>query len=199
MKKMLALAVCAAVLVLTGCSGPNEIRVNGVRMAEMLPETGDTDLSDFAQSESASLKDRADKELVVYICGAVRMPAVYRLAPGSRVCDAIDAAGGFTPDADPQSVNQARLLCDEEMLIVYTTQETAQARDTGPDTGAGKVNLNSASKEQLMTLPGIGESKAGSIIRYREENGPFSCIEDVMNISGIKNSVYTKIRDLITV
>ena len=132
------------------------------------------------------------------------------------MCDAIDAAGGFSQEADTQYLNLARPVNDSEMVSVYTVDETALMKEQGtgeendPDlsglseedssgSGSGRVDLNNASKEQLMTLPGIGESKAEAIIRYREESGPFSCTEDVMNISGIKDRVYSQIRDRITV
>ena len=132
------------------------------------------------------------------------------------MCDAIDAAGGFSQEADTQYLNLARPVNDSEMVSVYTMDETALMKEQGtgeeagtglPDVSggdssgseSGKVDLNSASKEQLMTLPGIGESKADAIVRYREETGPFSCTEDVMNISGIKDRVYSQIRDRITV
>ena len=158
--------------------------------------------------------------VAVYVCGAVIDPGVYYLKAGDRICDAIEAAGGFTEDADREWLNQARLISDGEMLVVCTEDETSilraqgitQAAASAGDTaspggfaqqadslGGGLVNLNTATKEQLMTLPGIGEAKADSIIRYRTENGFFASTEDVMNISGIKNSIYEKIRDRITV
>ena len=162
------------------------------------------------------MTDPSEAQLAVYVCGAVFSPGVYYLPPGSRVCDAIDAAGGFSQEADTQWLNLARPVIDSEMLSVCTTEEAASLKELGigpdqvPDrqglsgageTGdlSGKIDLNSASVEQLMTLPGIGESKAEAIIRYREESGPFSCTEDVMNISGIKDRVYSQIKDRITV
>ncbi len=162
--------------------------------------------------------------LAVYVCGAVQEPDVYYLPVGARIYDALQAAGGFTEDADSQWLNQAQPLTDGQMLLVYTAQETAQmelegakrgenasgtvssASGSGGAAGSGStstdssvVNLNTGTKEQLMTLPGIGESKADAIIRYRTETGMFGCVEDIMNISGIKNSTFEKIKDRITV
>ena len=185
---------------------------------------------DSMAAESVKGSDpRESVQIAVYVCGAVKKPGVCYLPSGARVCDALEAAGGFTKSADSQWLNQAELLYDGEMLIVYTSVETAQMKEQGilpGDTvpahaisgsagssasvpsanavfeGAGGealVNLNTASKEQLMTLPGIGEAKADAIIRYRTETGLFASTEDVMNISGIKNSVYEKIRDKVTV
>ena len=212
MKKMLSyvLAVFAAVLCLNGCSSRNAVRVNGIRLEEIPRQLEET------ASDTAGQTDRPDDEAAVYVCGAVMKPGVCYLSSDARVCDAIEAAGGFVGDADTEWLNLARHINDAEMIVVYTREETASLKESGSgadlqesggpegglqasETGSDRVNLNSASKEQLMTLPGIGEAKASSIIRYREENGPFSCPEDVMNISGIKNSVYEKIRDLITV
>jgi len=215
----------AASLFLGGCSGKQAIRVNGFRMessayqpeSELIPpEDGTKD-----RSEDRSEDHRTDDGIAVYVCGAVREAGVYYLPADARICDAIREAGGFSEDADTEWLNQAQHLNDADRITVYTREETASMKEAGADdpggrsqsvssdaesTGeraqegaAGAVNLNTATREQLMTLPGIGESKADSIIRYREETGPFSCIEDVMNISGIKNSVYSKIRDLITV
>ena len=174
-------------------------------------------------------------QIAVYVCGAVQKPGVYYLPAGSRVCDALQAAQGFTQQADSEWLNQAQIVSDGQMLVAYTKDETdamrqssgkmslqdvsgsgsAPAMNGSPPSGntagmdsaasaegadaGGLVNLNTASKEQLMTLPGIGEAKADAIIRYRTESGCFASTEDVMNISGIKNSTYEKIRDRLTV
>ena len=213
--------LCAVVFVTCGCGRQNEISINGVRTEEygVCTQSAKKQESETAMSvdiESGPETDQPEEQLAVYVCGAVCSPGVYYLSPGSRVCDAIDAAGGFAQDADMQWLNLARILNDSEMLSVYTADETALLKEQGigreqnPEwpglsgsegTGeiSGKLDLNSASKEQLMTLPGIGESKAEAIIRYREETGPFSCTEDVKNISGIKDRVYSQIRDRITV
>lgn len=155
--------------------------------------------------------------ILVYVCGAVQKPGVYSLPENSRVYEAVWEAGGFLPQADPEWVNQAGILQDGQKLKIYTREETkaleAQGSSQGqiPESGipqtdqteanasSEKVNLNTASKEELMTLPGIGESKAEAVIRHREEQGKFQTIEDIMQISGIKDAVFAKIKDRITV
>ena len=133
--------------------------------------------------------------IFVYVCGAVMWEGVYELPNGSRVYEAIQRAGGFTEDAAVTAVNQAEVLVDEAQLYIPTENEVAVQQVQND----GKVNLNSATKEQLMTLPGVVESKASLIIQYREEHGRFQKIEDVMNISGIKEGLFNKIKEYIKV
>lgn len=147
-------------------------------------------------------------EYSVYVCGAVMKAGVYQLVEGSRICDAIAIAGGMTEDAMETYLNQAELLVDGQMIYVPTqdevenqdwTNNTSAGTSTGESQGSsGLVNINTASKEELMTLTGIGEAKAESIIEYRETNGFFSSIEDIQNITGIKEGVFTQIEDEIT-
>ena len=151
------------------------------------------------------------KLIYAYICGAVKSPGVYTLSEGSRICDLFEKADGLTEDAATDYWNQARLLVDGEMIYVPTTEEveeiqwngldssTDQAEATGADNTSGKININTASKEQLMEIPGIGEAKANAIINYRETNGGFSSIEEVMNIEGVKEGVFSKMKEYIVV
>lgn len=154
------------------------------------------------------------QSLYVFITGCINNPGVYELAEGARVYELVELAGGFTSEADSGYLNLAAYLSDGEKIIVYSVAETAtitfgadhsQGLDADGNVSEnagenkGLINLNTAGKETLMTLPGIGEAKAEGIIKYREENGGFSSIEDVMNISGIKEGAYEKIKDLITV
>lgn len=152
--------------------------------------------------------------IVIYICGAVKKPGVYEFSENDRVVDAIKRAGGLTKQAAEQAVNQARTLCDGEQLYIPTKEEyiagnyeeqntskdsrTDQNEDTN-SIGQGKVNLNTATVEQLITLPGIGQAKASKIIDYRESNGKFVKIEDIMQIPGIKQGVFEKIKEQIYV
>ncbi len=159
-----------------------------------------------------------ESRIMVYVCGAVRTPGVYSLPENSRVYEAVQEAGGFLTQADQEWVNQAGILQDGQKLKIYTLEETKELEAQGssqgqiPESGTpkenlteagaiqpGKVKLNTASKEELMTLPGIGESKAEAVIRHREEQGKFQTIEDIMQISGIKDAVFAKIKDRITV
>ena len=143
-------------------------------------------------------------DIMVYICGAVKNPGVYTVDVDCRLCDVVDAAGGLLPDADEKSLNLAEIVWDGEQIIVPTKEETAAGISyssfditEGPEDQ--KVNINTADAPVLMTLKGIGESKAADIISYREKYGKFQTIEDIMKVTGIKTSLFEKIRDDITV
>ncbi|MCI5620898.1 MAG: helix-hairpin-helix domain-containing protein [Lachnospiraceae bacterium] len=155
------------------------------------PDTQDAGIVDTEDS----VKEPAS--CYVYICGAVEAPGVYELPENSRVFDVIAAAGGLSEDASEDSVNQAEPVTDGQMIRIPTQQEEREALQNAEQDS--RVNLNSATVEELMTLPGIGESKAESIVSYREEHGGFSSIEDLMNISGIKEGVFDKIKGRIRV
>lgn len=166
----------------------------------------------------------AKVSLMVHVCGAVEQPGVYELPQGSRIYQAIECAGGLSAEADPDYLNQADFVSDGEKVYVPTREEVAemdfplqnvmtQSGETGTISGTAVsdsqnadgqknvclVNLNTASQEQLCTLPGIGSSKAKSIIAYREEHGSFDRIESVMNVAGIKDGLFQKIKAYITV
>lgn len=138
-------------------------------------------------------------KIYVHICGEVNNPGVYELAEGSRIFEAVEAAGGFTEEAAQASLNLAQVISDEEQIVILTQDEAAEKARLEREQAAGIVNLNTASKEQLMTLTGIGESRAEDILRYRQESGGFQAIEEIMNVPGIKESAYLKIKDSITV
>lgn len=135
----------------------------------------------------------------VHVCGEVNTPGVYELPEGSRIFEAVDAAGGFTAEAAESSLNLAETIADGMQLVVLNKEEAQNAAEIAVEQAAGLVNINKASKEQLMTLPGIGESRAEDILRYREESGGFQKIEDIMKVSGIKDAAFQKIKDSITV
>lgn len=152
------------------------------------------------QQEEEAEQEEPAEHIVVYVCGAIQREGVYELPIGSRVYEAIQMAGGFTKKAATSAMNQAEILEDEAFVYVPTKKEVSSG--TGVTTSgqdAGKVNLNKATKEELMTLSGVGEAKANQIIRYREEHGKFHKIEDIMQISGIKEGLFEKIKDNITV
>lgn len=146
---------------------------------------------------------------VVHICGAVENPGVYLLEEGSRVYQAIEQAGGFRGDADEDYLNQADLLGDGMKLYVPTREEVILAGEAGSwqsinsgsvrQAEAALVNINTAGEELLCTLSGVGSSRAKSIIAYREKHGAFQKIEDIMNVEGIKDGLFQKIKDSITV
>jgi competence protein ComEA len=135
--------------------------------------------------------------LVVAVSGQVREPGLVRLKPGARVADAIEAAGGALPDADLKYLNLARLVADGELITVGLPPPPGEAADaTGP---GGKVNLNTATQEQLETLPGVGPTLAQRIIDHRETHGPFRSVEQLQAVSGIGEVRFGELRDLVTV
>lgn len=151
-------------------------------------------------------------DVTVYVCGAVNRAGVYRLRGQSRVIDAIEAACGMNEFADKDFINQAMLIEDGQKIYVPTREETAEIRDASDigdiavydgrsEAGVknGKVNINTADASELMTLPGIGEAKAALIIEYRTDSGGFKTIEDIMNISGIKEGMFNRIKDKICI
>lgn len=140
----------------------------------------------------------------VHICGEVKEPGVYEMEEGSRIYQVVDAAGGFTEDAATDYLNMAQTIQDGMKILVPAVSGLEEHLLNGPEesvqTGQGqKVNLNTATKDQLMTLRGIGEARAEDILRYREEHGPFESIEEIMEISGIKDAAFQKIKEYITV
>lgn len=144
--------------------------------------------------------------LVVDVKGAVVRPGVYTLEEGDRLIDAIDAAGGYLAEADTRLVNHALKLTDELLIYIPVEGEepladtlVVQAVGTTTANGEGKVNLNTASESELMTLSGIGPAKASAIIQYREEQGLFQKPEDLMKISGIGQKTFEKLESAITV
>ncbi len=183
------------------------------------PSAGSTDRTELSDASSEKAKT-----LVVHICGAVSAPGVYELPAGSRIIDAVEAGGGFLPEADEACCNLAEEIVDGCQIYIMTkTESCADGQtekkagiQTSPDSDMqttdrnvqsnsapalenGLVNLNTADVAALMTLPGIGESRAKAIISYREQHGAFAKIEDIMKISGIKQAAFSKIKDKITV
>ena len=143
-------------------------------------------------------------DVYVYVCGAVNAPGVYELKEGARVFEAIQLAGGLTEAAAADAVNQARIVTDGEQIRVPTVEEAQNqgagvAGEVTEGTENNKININAAGKEELMMLTGIGEAKAESIMDYREKNGSFTSIEELMQIEGIKEGVFNKIKDDITI
>ena len=132
--------------------------------------------------------------LSVHITGSVVSPGVYNLPEGSRVADAIDAAGGFLPIANKEDINLAALLEDGTKIII----ETRSYYDSSGG-GTDRININTATLDQLDTLPGIGPSLAQAIIDYRREEGDFQRTDDVTKVSGIGSATYDRIKDFITV
>ncbi len=142
----------------------------------------------------------AEKKIYIHIVGAVKKPGVYTFENEPRVIEVVKAAGGFTKQAVRSGVNQAELVSDGVQIVIESKKDqNAKQAEEGRQEHSTKLDLNTATKEELMTLPGIGESKAMAILSHRETNGRFRSIEDIMNITGIKNGVFDKIKDFIRV
>lgn len=183
---------------LNGCSEKQEILLYEEETA-----AADQPMADSTAAQETETEVSA--EIRVYVCGAVVSPGVITLTRQERIGDAIAKAGGLTAAAEPRAVNQAGFL-EDGMQILVPTQEEVQsggvplaAADMTGQSEAGKVNLNQADTEELKSLPGIGDAKAADIIRYREQNGGFKDIEEIKNISGIKDAVFEKLKDKIAV
>lgn len=189
-------------------------------------DEGQGDSSGEGGSAGSANGEESIETICVYLCGAVVHPGVYTLPLGSRLCDGIDLAGGMTETACQEYWNLAEVLCDGQMVYVPTEEEAkdrmpfsemstgnrsgnenkGSLAESGQKSGegsysadSGKVNINTAAAELLMTLPGIGESKANNIVAYREEYGLFQEISDIKNVAGIKDGVYNQVKDFITV
>lgn len=145
----------------------------------------------------------AASAIYVHILGAVDRPGLYRLRDGDRAIDAIAAAGGYTATADRRQLNLARFLSDGEQIYVPEEGEAAApggaASGATPGTAAGKVNLNTADAAALETLPRVGPALAARILAWREANGRFTSVEDLMSVSGIGEKTFAGLKDLVTI
>lgn len=148
--------------------------------------------------------------IYVHLCGAVLNPDVYKVEAGSRLYDLIELAGGLSPDAAGDYINQAMLVEDGQRIYIPTKDELSeltlseymqgvQTSQSGDEEAQSRVNINTADENALMSLPGIGQTRAKSIIEYRTKSGGFSVIEDLMKVPGIKEGLFGRIKDKITV
>lgn len=151
------------------------------------------------QSPIEDTKVKEPKMILVHICGEINNPGVYELAENSRLYEAIDAAGGMTNKADKEFLNLARTVTDGEQICVPDKYSANQVRDLQNTSKSKLININTASEKELTSISGIGESRANAIISYREKNGQFKKIEDIKKVQGIKDSLFNKIKDKITV
>ena len=175
------------------------------------------DLSEEAEVPKAAAGSDADgqneaalqpaESIYVQVCGAVNCPGVYELTAGARVFEAIEKSGGLRQDAAPEAVNQAAEAVDGSMILIPTreqwetqTADTPTAGKASQDAAAdGRVNINTADVQTLMTISGIGTAKAESIIAYRNEKGAFTSVEQIQNVTGIGDKLFQKIKDKIRV
>ena len=216
-KKMQKIIIVSVVIVfismsVCGCTRKEDVELLKLSMEETPLEYG----ADVIQTATDGKSEYSDEEytatddepvmIQVHICGAVNNPGVYGLPKGSRIYEAVEAAGGFSPGACENYVNLAQILTDASKIMIPTTTEVEDGSlflqdisgQDNPD-GKGLVNINIADVSELCTLPGIGESKAEAIVSYRNKNGQFNSIEQIMEVEGIKSGMYSKIQDKICV
>lgn len=233
-------------MILTGCSRRGEIlpeKIDGSSV-EALQQSEVVDARAKSQETGAELSEVAEipavteipemtevpQKIFVDVCGAVASPGVYELDEGSRIFQAVDAAGGYLPDAARDYLNKARGLTDGQQIYVPTQEEVEtdladtlaklpevsdltgnaqgdrtedqeqQTAGSSSDVGQAeaRIDLNTADAALLSTLSGIGQSKAEAIIAYRQEHGGFASIEEIMNVEGIKEGTFSKIKDKIS-
>ena len=187
--KRMKMAILLLVFCMTGC-GRTEPYLETLSFSE------ETESPTETEADSEPEKPKETDTVYIYVCGAVSAPGVYALPSGSRIFEALSLAGGLTEDADLTVINQAEPVTDGMMIRIPVEGETVAEAAEPSD---GRINLNTATAEELMTLPGIGTSKAESIIAYREEHGAFGDITELMQIPGIKQGVFSKLKEKVKV
>lgn len=214
-KKYLILASCLVLFAVAGI-GYFMLNNNDSVITEVLAETTST---------TSAVKEESTK-LYFDIKGSVKKPGVYEFIQGDKIIDAINKAGGLTKNATTNNLNLSKKLTNEMVIYVFSKNELTTTKAYEPVSNASeckcetieinncvdkkttnestnnetsKININTDNKEKLMTISGIGSSKADAIIEYRTKNGNFKTTEDIMNVSGISKTIYDKIKDIITV
>ncbi len=217
-KKILLLLLCFCLCFFCSCKSKSYLETSDETAQDSSGQSGeDSDTSDSESGKTTSDdanssedSEQKDAKIYVQVSGAVAKPGVYTFSSGSRIYQAIESAGGFLPEAYEVNINQAKLLEDGQRIHVYTKEEAKsgqlsvtevgdEASVGGTSATGGLININTATAEQLTNLSGIGQTRAESIVAYRQKNGNFSSKEDLKNVSGIGDSTYEKIQDQITV
>ena len=155
----------------------------------------DTVMITKGSSVDVEPKDIKTPKIYVHVAGSVKSPGIYQLDSGTRVYDAVLAAGGFTSKANQASVNMARALNDGEQLLI-SSGSGPQSFDNSMTSSL--ISLNQASASQLEDLPGVGPALAGRMIDWRTANGGFKAKEDLLNVAGIGDKLFASVKDLVT-
>jgi competence protein ComEA len=172
----------------------------GLWYARSLPKPVTIAESAPGTAQQASSSPSPSVTVIVDVAGAVREPGVYEFGEGDRVIDAIERAGGSLPKADLSLLNLAAPLVDgTQILVPKSGPLAAGVPGAAPGSSSGLININSASASELESLSGIGEVLAATIVEYRDQNGPFASVEDLMDVSGIGPATLDEIRDQVTV
>ena len=169
-----------------------------------------SNINENQNSNETNTLEEEKNEIVVHITGAIKQEGVYKLEENSRVTDIVELAGGLREDADMSKINLALILEDGMKINIPSINENLEESEDkvventidinkSENNKTKKININTASKEELDTLPGIGEATAQKIIEYRNKNGKFSNIEEIKEVSGIGDSKFEKIKDYIKV
>lgn len=188
-----AAVIGGILLILVGVGGLFSKKEESVEGTEVVVTT--------VLAEKTEVSTTQETVIFVDIKGAVKNPGVYQMKVGDRVKDAIDAAGGLTAEADSQKVNLAQRVEDQMVIVVPKVGEEAEAIPAGATSKEaskeGKVNINTATVEELKTLKGVGEKKAEAIIEYRKKNGSFKTKEDLMKVRGIGKKLFESFEERI--
>ena len=177
-----------------GC-GRQAVLYDSSGQREEFRETEDKKAEALAETKAEEFPSR----ICVYVCGEVAVPGVYELEASARIGEAVEAAGGMTEEAAESWLNLAEHMTDGQKIEVPSKEQAEKLEEQDTEQESSLVNLNTATAEQLTTLSGIGESKAKDILNYREQHGGFQGIEELMQIPGIKERVFEKIKDQITI
>ncbi|WP_404346972.1 helix-hairpin-helix domain-containing protein [Sutcliffiella horikoshii] len=209
MKVLVSISVIAVISILGWSSMSKGEADTPMQQISLIEEVQGEEMEENSLEEIEKVEEVevANQEVLIDIKGHVMQPGVYKMKTGDRIIDAVEKAGGFLEGADSDKVNLAALLADEMVIIVpkegEVIEEVVQQPVTNEighsGTSGGLVNINTASEEELTSLTGIGPSKAKAIVDYRTENGLFKKEEDIMQVTGIGQKSFEKLRNEITV
>ena len=205
-KRIIEIAVLftIAIVVFVTSSVMNYSRKEDVPTEEKISEIESQDLEGNQNEHSSQSTSESSEQLIcVYICGAIKNPGVYYLPLESRLNDAVILAGGMLPEANAEGCNLAEILTDgRKIRIPYQGEEVSFEAYSYDENGLmedEKVNINTANEDELTTIPGIGQTRAEAIVAYRKKHGDFKSVEEIMNVSGIKEGLFLKISPYIKI
>lgn len=186
-----------------GCAEKKDAESLFELAAEESADSGDEGKKDLSDVNAGDPQEEVERREVatsfVHICGEVVCPGVYEVPSDCRIYDVVMLAGGFTEEASQDYLNLAAPVSDGMQIRILTEAEAEEEKKRQANEALGLININTASLAELCTLPGIGESRAKDIITYRTDNGAFASPEEIMQVSGIKDTMYEKIKDKICV